>query len=86
MEQSLAPQLSAGDIVIAGNLVYHTVVGVRAAIQARGAALLFLPVCSSDFNLIAHIPAAQGQTRTCDALWRRVGPFTSTECTNVLAN
>jgi hypothetical protein len=68
VEQSLASKLSPGDIVIAGNLAYQTVVGVRVAIQARGAALLFLPVYSSALNLIAQIPAAQGRTRTCDAL------------------
>ena len=43
VEQFLAPTLAAGDIVIADNLASHKVAGVREAIEARGASLLFLP-------------------------------------------
>ena len=43
VEQMLAPALRPGDTVVADNLGSHKVAGVREAIEARGAALLFLP-------------------------------------------
>ena len=42
IEQFLAPTLRPGDIVVADNLGSHRVAGVREAIEARGASLLFL--------------------------------------------
>jgi hypothetical protein len=41
VEQALAPTLAPGDLVIMDNLGAHKVKGVRAAIEARGAALLY---------------------------------------------
>ena len=43
VETVLAPSLSQGDIVVIDNLSAHKVAGVRAAIEARGAILLYLP-------------------------------------------
>ncbi len=43
VERFLAPTLAPGDIVVADNLGSHKVAGVREAIEARGASLLFLP-------------------------------------------
>src|SRR5690606_33816462 len=43
VEQVLAPTLSAGDIVVMDNLSSHKVAGIRQAIEARGASLLYLP-------------------------------------------
>jgi transposase len=52
VEQVLAPTLSSGDIVVMDNLSYHKRVGVREAIESRGASLLYLPPYSPDFNPI----------------------------------
>jgi hypothetical protein len=43
VEQSLAPTLSPGDIVIADNLPAHKVAGVQEAIAARRANFILLP-------------------------------------------
>lgn len=43
VEQFLAPTLQPGQIVIADRLGSHKAVGVREAIQARGASLMLLP-------------------------------------------
>jgi len=52
VEQILAPSLQAGDIVILDNLPAHKASGVREAIEAAGARMLFLPPYSPDFNPI----------------------------------
>lgn len=52
VQQGLAPQLRAGEVVILDNLATHKIGGVREAIQARGARLLYLPPYSPDFNPI----------------------------------
>jgi transposase len=43
IEQVLAPTLTAGDVVIMDNLPAHKAAGVRDAIEAAGAGLLYLP-------------------------------------------
>lgn len=48
----LCPRLGAGDVVVADNLSAHKVAGVREAIEARGARLVFLPPYSPDLNPI----------------------------------
>ena len=55
IEQSLAPSLRQGDIVIMDNLPAHKVNGVQQAIQAVGASLLYLPPYSPDFNPIEMV-------------------------------
>ena len=52
VEQVLVPTLRAGDIVIMDNLASHKVAGVRRAIEAVGAILMFLPPYSPDLNPI----------------------------------
>jgi len=52
VEQVLAPTLRRGDVVVLDNLAVHTQPAVRAAIEARGAQLRFLPPYSPDFNPI----------------------------------
>ena len=92
VEQVLAPTLSQGDIVVMDNLPAHKAAGVRYAIQAAGAKLLFLPPYSPDFNPIENAfsklkallrPKAE---RTITALWDAVGSllqqFTPAECAN----
>ena len=55
VRQVLAPELSQGDIVICDNLSSHKVAGVRDAIEARGAELLYLPPYSPDLNPIEMV-------------------------------
>jgi transposase len=52
MRQGLAPTLRPGDVVILDNLATHKIQGVREAIAAVGARLLYLPPYSPDFNPI----------------------------------
>jgi transposase len=50
--EGLVPALRAGDLVILDNLATHKIRGVREAIQAAGARLVYLPPYSPDFNPI----------------------------------
>ena len=52
VEQLLAPSLKPGQIVILDNLSIHQGPRVRAAIEAKGCRLLFLPAYSPDFSPI----------------------------------
>lgn len=52
VEQVLAPALRPGDVVVLDNLAVHKQPDVRAAIEARGGLLRFLPPYSPDFNPI----------------------------------
>lgn len=71
----LIPDLRPGDIVIMDNLSSHKGPRVREMIEAAGAALLFLPPYSPDFNPIemafAKLKAAlrKAAARTVQALW-----------------
>ncbi|WP_246811258.1 IS630 family transposase [Mesorhizobium sp. AA22] len=92
VEQVLAPTLTPGDVVVMDNLPAHKSGGVREAIEAAGAKLMFLPPYSPDFNPIENAFAklkallrARAE-RTIAALWDTVGAlvdlFTPTECEN----
>jgi len=48
--ETLVPTLRPGDTVIQDNLGAHKVTGVREAIEAAGARLLYLPPYSPEFN------------------------------------
>jgi len=52
VRQGLALTLRPGDVVILDNLSTHKIQGVREAIEAVGARLLYLPPYSPDFNPI----------------------------------
>jgi transposase len=54
IEQMLAPTLLPGHLVVMDNLPAHKVAGVKEAIEARGAELLYLPPYSPDFNPIEN--------------------------------
>jgi len=94
VEQVLVPTLTSGDIVIMDNLGSHKVAGVRQAIEAVGARLLYLPPYSPDLNPIemafAKLKALlrAKALRTIDALWNALGCliacFTPDECANFL--
>jgi transposase len=96
VEKVLAPALAVGDIVIMDNLGSHKVAGVREAIEARGASLLYLPAYSPDLNPIEQAFAKlKGLLRTeaaraVDDLWRAIGRFLDRfpphECQNYLEN
>jgi transposase len=96
IEQILAPTLSSGDVVIMDNLPSHKIVGVREAIAARGATLLYLPAYSPDLNPIERAFAKlksllrTAAARSIDALWKAIGNalqrFGPTECANYFAN
>jgi transposase len=96
VEQVLAPTLVPGDVVILDNLASHKVAGVRAAIEACGASLIYLPPYSPDFNPIEQAFAKlkallrKQAARTIQALWDALGDllahFTPQECANYLAN
>ena len=52
VEQVLVPTLQRGDVVVLDNLAVHKQPEVRAAIEAVGAQIRFLPPYSPDFNPI----------------------------------
>lgn len=95
-EHFLAPTLDEGDIVILDNLPAHRVARARAAIEAVGATMLFLPPYSPDFNPIeqafAKIKALlrQAAARTVEALETAIASaleaFSPEECTNYFEN
>ena len=88
----LAPTLRPGDIVVADNLSSHKVAGVREAIEARGATILYLPPYSPDFNPIENFFSKlksllrKAAARTCDQLLLSIRDILSsvspTECRN----
>ena len=55
VEQMLVPTLSVGDVVICDNLSVHKNARARAAIEARGAELRFLPAYCPDLNPIEMV-------------------------------
>ncbi len=95
-EQFLAPTLRPGDVVILDNLSSHKVAGVREAVEARGASLLYLPSYSPDLNPIEQAFAKlkallrAAATRTVEELWSTIGAllgcFSPAECANYLVN
>ncbi len=95
VEQVLVPELSPGDIVVMDNLPAHKVTGVRQAIEAAGAHLLYLPPYSPDFNPIemafSKLKARlrKAAARTVDDLWdaiaQAIETFTPQECQNFFA-
>lgn len=92
----LAPELKPGQAVLMDNLSIHKVTGVKEAIQAAGASLLYLPSYSPDLNPIEQFFAKLKElirktaARTKDALWEAIGrhldAFTPEECQNYLAH
>jgi transposase len=52
VRQGLAPRLRLGDVVLLDNLSTPKIRGVREAVEAAGARLLYLPPDSPDFNPI----------------------------------
>lgn len=96
VEQCLAPTLRPGDIVVLDNLSSHKVAGIREAIEATGASLLYLPPYSPDLNPIEQAFAKfksilrKAAARTLDTLIAAIAlalaAFTQDECANYIAN
>ena len=94
VEQLLVPTLSPGDIVILDNLPAHKVTGVRAAIEAVGAQVRYLPPYSPDFNPIEMVFAKlkailrKAAARTIPELWDAIADaldrFSPAECKEYL--
>jgi transposase len=94
VEQVLVPTLRPGDVVVLDNLAVHKQPEVRAAIEAVGAQLRFLPPYSPDFNPIelafaklkAFLRAARprnfDQVTTLMAIALEL--FTPAECANYI--
>ena len=92
VEQVLVPTLKPGDVVIMDNLRVHKAAGVREAIEAAGAKLLFIPPYSPDLNPIelafsklkAHLRARAARTvdALCQAIADICGLFKPEECRN----
>jgi len=95
VDQVLVPGLEPGDVVVMDNLSSHKGPAVRAAIEAAGASLLYLPPYSPDFNPIENAFAKlkallrKAAERTVDGLWDAIGHliklFTAQECANYFA-
>jgi transposase len=99
--ETLVPVLKRGDTVILDNLPAHKVAGVRQAVEAAGARLLYLPPYSPDFNALGLDPGVEQAFAKLKALLRsaaaRTVPdlratirqafsrFTSRECRSYLA-
>jgi transposase len=94
VEQFLAPALKPGDVVVLDNLAAHRVDGVRQAIRAAGASILYLPPYSPDLNPIEQLFAKlkallrKAAARTRDELWSTIGRLLAAvperECANYL--
>jgi transposase len=94
VEQVLAPALEPGDVVVLDNLTAHKLAGVRQAIAAAGASILYLPPYSPDLNPIEQLFAKlkaflrKVAARTKDELWQAIGRLLAavppSECANYL--
>jgi transposase len=79
VEQVLVPDLRPGDTVVMDNLSSHKVAGVREAIEAAGARVLYLPSYSPDLNPIENafskIKALlrKAAERSMEGLWKKIG-------------
>lgn len=92
----LVPELSPGNVVIMDNLSSHKAPAVRAAIEAAGAGLMFLPPYSPDFNPIekafSRLKAMlrKAGERTVSGLWSLIGKlvdlFQPQECANYFSS
>jgi transposase len=84
VKQCLAPNLKRKDNVVIDNLPAHKAIGIREAIEARGATLRYLPRYPPDLNPI-EMPFSKlkaylrkAAERTIPRLRRRIGRFART--------
>ncbi|AWN50692.1 IS630 family transposase [Methylobacterium sp. 17Sr1-1] len=91
---TLVPALRPGDTVILDNLQAHKVAGVREAIAAAGARVVYLPPYSPEFNPIEQAfaklktllrtAAARTVKALQDAIEQAFAAFTPQECRNYI--
>ena len=96
VEQVVVPAISVGDVVVMDNLSSHRVRGVHEAIEGAGAACLYVPPYSPDFNPIEQAFGKlkgllrQVAARTVEGLWQAVAEaldaFGPEECANYFRN
>ena len=96
VEQVLASTLSVAETVLMDNVRTHKVTGIKEAIEAKGAHVVYLPPYSPDFNPIEESLSKiksileRIAARTVDALEVAVGEalqsFTPQECMNYFAS
>ena len=96
VQQFFCPTLQPADLVILDNLSSHKVAGVRQAIEAAGATLLYLPPYSPDLNPIERLFSKlkallrKAAKRSLEELWTEIGALLDTiapnECTNYFAS
>lgn len=94
VRQHLGPTLQPGDLVILDNLSSHKVAGVRAALAAHGAELLYLPAYSPDLNpielafaklkAVLRAAAARQWDELLQATAAALTTFTPEHCANFL--
>ena len=92
VDQVLVPTLRPGDVVVLDNLAVHKQPAIRAAIEAAGAQVRFLPPYRPDFNPIeqafaklkAFLRAARPRNfdQVCELIATALRLFTPTECAN----
>ena len=92
IDQILVPTLRPGDVVVLDNLAVHKQPAIRAAVEAAGASLRFLPPYSPDFNPIeqafaklkAFLRAARPRSfeDVCALVGTALRLFTPAECRN----
>jgi transposase len=76
---ALAQALAPGDVVVVDHLAAHKIDGVRQALAAAGASLLYLPPYSPDLNPIEQLFAKlkallrEAAVRTKEELWSTIG-------------
>lgn len=95
VDKMLVPTLKAGDIVVMDNLPAHKPEAVRAAIEAAGASLRYLPPYSPDLNPIEMAFSKfkallkKAAARTIEALWAAIAQalpmLTANDCRNFFA-
>ncbi len=96
VEQCLVPTSRAGDVVVLDNLSSHKRAEARALIEAAGAALVFLPPYSPDYNPIEmafgklKAKLRKAKERTVEglraAVFAALEAFTPEECANFLCH
>ena len=96
VQQCLVPSLSEGDVILLDNVPTHKVKGVREALKAVGAGILYIPAYSPDLNPIEQVFSKlkallrKAGARSRDLLWSTIGQvirkFTAQECRNYIAN
>jgi transposase len=75
----LAPALAPGDVVL-DNRAAHKSDGVRQAIAAAGASILYLPPYSPDLNPIEQLPSSRGSCASSPPVPKRNSGRPSATC------